>query len=171
MATYLVGDAAAPVGSGPRVICHCVNDVGHWGAGFVLSLSAKWPHVERAYRSWAHNKWTPGLLPLEEPPNLDDGRSFALGSVQLVEAEAQLWVANIVGQHRTVRMGEIYPIRYEALERGFQTVAAFCLKRGATAHMPRIGAGLARGSWRRIVKIIDQVLVNQGISATVYDLV
>lgn len=170
MPLYLVGDATEPQGTGPKVLCHCVNDAGGWGAGFVRCLS-KWPRVERAYRNWFRTKWSPRELPLSLDVDIGDSTTFALGGVQFVQVEADLWVANIVGQHRTVRSGEPTPIRYEALETGFEAVRAFCQKHQATSCMPRIGAGLAQGSWSRIASIIDHTLVGHGISATVYDLV
>jgi hypothetical protein len=170
MPAYLVGNATEPQGASTKVLCHCVNDAGGFGAGFVLSLR-KWPSVEQAYRSWFRHKWSPLELPLSLDPDLDHTSSFALGAVQFVQVEDDLWVANIVGQHRTIRSGESTPIRYEALETGFGVVRAFCQKRQATAHMPRLGAGLARGSWSRIASIIDHTLVDHGIAATVYDLV
>jgi hypothetical protein len=42
---YLVGDATAPFIKGPKIIAHVCNDVGKWGLGFVMSVSAKWPDV------------------------------------------------------------------------------------------------------------------------------
>jgi hypothetical protein len=170
MPVYLVGDATKPRGDGTKVLCHCVNDAGGWGAGFVLCLK-KWPHVEKAYRSWSRSKWSPLEIPLYTPSDIDVSSAFALGSVQFVQVEDALWVANIVGQHRTIRLGEATPVRYEALEQGFERVHAFCQKHQAAAHMPRIGAGLARGSWPRIAAVIDRALVARGIAATVYDLV
>lgn len=165
---YVLGDATYPEGTAPRVLCHCVNDVGMWGSGFVLALK-KWPRLEKAYRHWARGGVTEAEHPLFGAPE-GPQVPFALGQVQFVEVVPDLWVANIVGQHRIIQLGEAVPVRYEALETGFGVVAAFCQKHGASAHMPRLGAGLARGSWPRIEGIIDRSLVARGISATVYDL-
>src|SRR5262245_22379163 len=44
------GDATAPRVDGPKIIAHVCNDVGGWGAGFVLAVSRRWPEPERAYR-------------------------------------------------------------------------------------------------------------------------
>ncbi|MCT2277673.1 hypothetical protein M3G91_08560 [Micromonospora chalcea] len=40
---------------------------------------------------------------------------------------------------------------------------------GASVHMPRIGCGLAGGSWQRIEPLIRQALSDRGIPVTVYD--
>lgn len=170
MPIYLTGDATNPREPGTKLICHCVNDVGSWGKGFVRCLR-KWPWVEQAYRNWAALKWSPREVPRTPAPDSDEGIAFALGAVQFVQVRRDLWVANIVGQHRTTQHGELVPIRYEALERGFVAVRAFCERHQASVHMPRMGAGLAKGAWPQIAEIIDRALVERAISATVYDLV
>jgi O-acetyl-ADP-ribose deacetylase (regulator of RNase III) len=153
---YVVGDATRPQGAGAKVIVHCVNDIGVWGAGFVLAIDRRWAIVADRYRSWHR-------APQPDAP-------FHLGAVQFVEVEPQLWVANLVGQHRTIREGELIPIRYEALTLGFQTVATFCRGRQASVHAPRLGAGLARGSWSKIAKLLERELVDREIPVTVYDI-
>jgi hypothetical protein len=95
---------------------------------------------------------------------------FELGQALFVKAEEGIWVSNIVGQHRTIAVGEKTPVRYEALSNGLWRTGSFCQDIGATAHMPRIGAGLARGDWNRIEKLILEALVHRGIGVTVYDL-
>lgn len=158
---YQVGDATRPSEDGPKVIVHCVNDIGKWGSGFVLALDKRWPYAGVKYRLWHR-------APIE---TLDeDTPPFRLGAVQFVEVEPSLWVANLVGQHRTIREGERIPVRYEALATGFRTVADFCLQRQASVHAPRLGAGLARGSWPRIADLLETEIVARGVPVSVYDL-
>ena len=52
---YVDGDATQPQGPGLKYIIHCCNDVGAWGAGFVLAISKRWPGPEKAYREWAES--------------------------------------------------------------------------------------------------------------------
>jgi O-acetyl-ADP-ribose deacetylase (regulator of RNase III) len=157
MINYVVGDATKPIGPGPKVIVHCVNDIGAWGSGFVLALDKRWPLAGQQYRKWFQSKV-----------------NFALGEVQFVHVEQDLWVANLVGQHRTIRQ-EPVPVRYEALRAGFKTVASFCEGRNysvdASVHAPRLGAGLARGHWPTIETLIEKEIAAVGISVTIYDLV
>lgn len=154
---YVKGDATQPQGAGPKVIVHCVNDIGKWGSGFVLAIDRRWPQVAPRYRQWSRSQSA------GDPP-------FHLGAVQFVELESALWVANLVGQHRTIRDGEKVPIRYEALSMGFRTVAVFCQNHQATVHAPRLGSGLARGSWPKIATLIETEIVDRGIPVTIYDL-
>lgn len=35
----IYGNAAQPLGGGPRIIAHVVNDIGVWGAGFTSGRS------------------------------------------------------------------------------------------------------------------------------------
>jgi O-acetyl-ADP-ribose deacetylase (regulator of RNase III) len=153
--SYTVGDATQPQGSGPRIIVHVCNDVGGWGRGFVLALSRRWPAAEHRYRAWHRG---------------EDSIPFALGQVQFVEVEPQLWVANLIGQHDIRAHRGVPPVRYEAIHEGLQRIAAFAQTQRATVHMPRIGAGLAGGRWEELEPIIRETLAAQGITVTVYDL-
>jgi O-acetyl-ADP-ribose deacetylase (regulator of RNase III) len=153
--TYVVGDATAPRGGGPRIIAHVCNDVGGWGAGFVLALSRRGPEPEAAYRAWYRDR---------------ERNDFGLGAVQLVPVHENLWVANMVGQHGIHRSGGRPPVRYEALEEALGRLADHALRLGASVHMPRIGAGLAGGDWSRIEPLLVKQLGERGVDVTVYDL-
>jgi O-acetyl-ADP-ribose deacetylase (regulator of RNase III) len=153
--TYVTGDATNPQGTGGRIIVHVCNDIGAWGKGFVLALSRRWPEPERRFRAWHRG---------------EDAMPFALGQVQFVEVDAQLWVANLIGQRDIRSRSGVPPVRYEAIREGLGRVAVFAKEKGATVHMPRIGAGLAGGKWEEISSIIEDVLDAKGIAVTVYDL-
>lgn len=152
--TYLTGDATVPQANGVCIIAHVCNDIGAWGAGFVLAISKRWREPERAFRAWHR-----------ERANND----FALGAVQFVGVNAELWVANMVGQ-RDIRHGaEGPPIRYEAVAACLGKVAVKAAELGASVHMPRIGCGLAGGTWDRIEPLILAELTGQGVPVHVYD--
>lgn len=153
--TYLTGDATRPQGPGPKIIVHVCNDIGGWGRGFVLALTARWPAPEASYREWHKGRASNG---------------FALGAVQLVEVEQELWVANLVGQRDVRSSGGVPPVRYDAIREGVVKVAEHALAKGATVHMPRIGCGLAGGRWEAVEAILVETLSNQGVAVTVYDL-
>jgi len=148
--TYLSGDATAPAGDGPRVIVHICNDVGAWGAGFVLAISKRWPEPERQYRSWSKRG------------------DFGLGQVQFVTVAPDLWIANLVGQ-TGIGFQHGAPIRYDAVRMGLGKVADFVLGCRGSVHMPRIGCGLAGGKWAVIEKIVSETLCARDIAVTVYD--
>lgn len=168
--SYVSGDATRPKVPGTKVICHCCNDIGGWGSGFVVAVSHRWPAPEGAYRTWHRNGKTHARHPLGAAPT-GDSVPFALGKVQFVQVEPDLWVANIIGQHKTISSGERRPVRYEALEQGLEAVREFCDSNEASVHMPRMGAGLAGGSWDIIEPIIKRTLVRKGVDVTVYDYV
>jgi O-acetyl-ADP-ribose deacetylase (regulator of RNase III) len=153
--TYVVGDATKPAGDGPKVIVHVCNDIGGWGAGFVLAISRRWRAPEESYRRW-HKEG--GDVP------------FELGQVQFIEVEPSLWVANLIGQHGVGKSTAGPPIRYDSVRTGLRRVAEFCKAKAATAHMPRIGCGLAGGRWEEMEPIIVEALVDSGIETTVFDL-
>lgn len=150
---YIWGDATEPQGEGNIIIPHICNDIGVWGAGFVLALSKRWKGPERVYR---------------ENHNAD---RLLLGSVQFVQVEETIWVANMIAQRdvKSYRRGSGPPIRYDALKDALSVVADKARSLNASVHMPRIGAGLAGGDWQRIELIIEQTLIDEGIDVTVYN--
>ena len=154
MIHYLKADATVPQAEGNIVIAHICNDIGAWGKGFVLALSKRWKYPEKQYKQW-----------------YKEGENFALGEVQFVSVEEKIWVANLIGQHNIYRdeNGDP-PIRYEAVKRGLQIIADFAYEINAKVQMPRVGCGLAGGSWDRIEKLIRQTLLRKNIEVFVCDL-
>lgn len=148
------GDATGPQAAGPKIIGHICNDLGGWSKGFVLAISRRWPEPEREYRAWHRDRAR---------------NDFALGAVQLVQVRRDTWVANMIGQHgmRTGSKGP--PIRYKAVEQCLRTLSDHAERLNASVHMPRIGCGLAGGSWTRIEPLITHTLGARDIPTTIYD--
>lgn len=149
---YLTGDATAPATPGPKIIVHVCNDIGGWGRGFVLALSKKWPEPEQAYRAWHKT-----------------GENFTLGQSRFVDVTHDIAVANMIGQQGVRATKDGPPIRYDALRECLEQVADEAKRRGASVHMPRIGCGLAGGSWDEVGAIVEETLAARGIAVTVYD--
>lgn len=148
MIRYLIGDATAPVGDGPKIIAHICNDVGAWGAGFVLALSRRWSAPEAGYRNMLHRP---------------------LGRLQFVPVTNSIVVANMIAQSGLDVIHCQPPIRYDALDTCLRKVGDEAHRLDASVHMPRIGCGLAGGRWDEIEPIIQRTL--QGVDVFVYDLV
>ena len=150
---YLKGDATNPTNEGNKIIVHVCNDIGGWGKGFVMAISKRWKQPEQQYREWFKTKV-----------------DFNLGQVQFVQVEEQLWVANILGQHKINKDDNGNPpIRYEAILLGLEKVGQFAIDKKATVHMPRIGCGLAGGTWDKIEPLVKSSLTTKNIQVTVYD--
>ena len=146
--TYLTGDATSPIGEGQKIICHICNDIGAWGAGFVLAISKKWKEPEAMYRTLMHPR--------------------TLGNVQMVRVTENITVANMIAQ-RDIKHDSTgrAPIRYNAVRAALIIVNECALMNNSTLHMPRIGCGLAGGSWDEIELIINDVVT---VDVYVYDL-
>ncbi len=147
------GDATSPQAKGPKLIAHLCNDLGGWGKGFVLAVSRRWPEPERDYRRWHRERAT---------------NDFGLGALRVVQVRPDVWVANMIGQHGIRRGSAGPPIRYDAVERCLATLAEEALRLRASVHMPRIGCGLAGGTWERIGPLVEE-LSARDIPVTVYD--
>lgn len=151
---YKKGDATAPIGDENKIIIHICNDIGGWGKGFVLALSKRWKKTESAYRDWFSKRGT---------------NDFELGAIQLVQVEEDLFVINMIGQHKIKASNNVKPIRYDAVLSCLEKVKDEALKLDASVHMPRIGCGLAGGKWEKIEPIINQTLIANNIATYVYD--
>lgn len=152
--TYLKGDATSPGTGGQRIICHICNDVGGWGKGFVLALTRRWPEPEAQYRAWS---------------KLGESAGFRLGAIQLVRVEPTLSVANMIAQRGIRPSDGVPPIRYDALRLCLVELAREAVAIDASVHMPRIGCGLAGGSWPEVELLIEATLSAAGVSVHVYD--
>lgn len=150
---YVVGDATAPQGEGGKIIVHVCNNIGAWGAGFVMALSAKWPEPEESFRWWASH----GVA-----------ADYFLGHTQYVKVEDDIWVANMVAQNGVRASYNPHPLDYDALEVCLMNVGDAARYEPASVHMPRIGCGLAGGSWDKVSALIDRTMSD--IDVTVYDL-
>lgn len=161
MIRYVTGDATRPVGAGMKIIAHVCNDAGGWGAGFVLAISRRWGEPRRAYREWMASEY-PGRL----------------HETQFVRVEEDVVVANMIAQRGFGGFGSFVneiggtinpPLEYDALETCLEMVATGARAPGVSIHMPRIGCGLAGGTWDRVESIIARVC--KGVDVTVYDLI
>jgi len=148
---YVKGDATRPQGNGNKIICHICNDIGAWGAGFVLALSKRWTYPEQFYRA---------------------RQTYPLGHVDILTVDQDsegnvLYVANMIAQHgvRSNEQGNP-PIRYAALAEALSKLNDRAVVIGASLHMPRIGCGLAGGQWSAVEAILKEVVT---VDVTVYD--
>ena len=155
MIKYINGDATKPIGDGIKIIAHVCNDIGAWGAGFVLAISAKWNTPEDSYRR----------IP---------AKKRKLGYVQHVPVGDGIYVANMIAQNN-IRPNEfgVPPVRYEAIEVCLKKVVQFArtLDNGetkASIHIPLIGCGLAGGKWSIMEKVIEEA-IPEDITLVVYD--
>ena len=147
MIKYVKGDVLG-VTERPAVIMHVCNDIGAWGRGFVKSVSAKWDLPEKRYRAMNYH---------------------VLGSVDFVQVEEGLWVANMIAQSGIRSKVNPHPLKYASLALCTRKVAIFANENNATVHAPKLGAGLAGGSWDVIKVILEQGIATE-CDVTIYEL-
>ena len=152
---YLKGDATAPKTQGKKIIVHVCNDIGKWGKGFVLAISKRWKEPEQVYKH-----------------SFSDVPKPVLGNVQFIRLSDSIIIANIIGQHGICsprNKTALAPIRYDAVFDGLHQVMDCAIKFDASVHMPRIGCGLAGGTWENIEPLINASLIEKGVDVFVYD--
>ena len=151
----ITGNAVQPIKT-PAIIAHVCNDAGKWGAGFTGAINRRWKAPEAMYRAWHRER---------------RGERLILGELQIVQVNSSLWVANMVAQYGIRRSpGGTPPIRYNALQTALERVGSVAIMAEASVHMPRIGCGLAGGTWDRVEPLIREALVAEGVDVWVYDL-
>ncbi len=141
-----------------RIVAHVVNDVGGWGSGFTRSVSRFSPLPAERYRSWARG----------------ERGEFTLGMVQVVNThEPHFAIINMLCQHGYSRRLEA-AIRYDSLNQCLEKLGriAHYLSSGIPSRVeiliPRIGCGLAGGTWSRVEPLIAEHLFAYDVY--VYDL-
>ena len=151
---YIEGSVLEPVGDGHKIIAHVANNSGGWGRGFVLELSKKWPDPEALFR-------------LNWRTNLD----MSLGCCQFITVEDDIQVCNMVAQDGYYdRLKNPVPLNYLALETCLTELYEWAQEQGDSIHMPKIGAGLARGDWSKIAEIINAHCEQYKVPTYVYEL-
>ncbi len=157
---YITGDATDPikVKNTRRVIVHCCNAYGGWGAGIVLAISKKWSEPESSYRRW-HQYGT------------IEGIPFQQGQVHVVPtSDPTIAVANLIGQSYCGILDDFPPVRYGAIEEGLIRLKQRMGTSSWSLHAPRFGCGLAGGDWLRIEEILMRVFEHADLTITIYDL-
>lgn len=126
----------------PCCIVHCCNDIGAWGAGFVMSISRVNRNAELQYRKWFENG----------NPKLGD-----IQLCELVPDKPSKMIVNLIGQTGVGTKFGI-PVRYWAISQGLQTVKN-CLKGSFVKDVvsPLIGCGLAGGSLEEIFGLVYNI--------------
>lgn len=135
MVIHHIGSAIEPVGEDKFIIAHVTNNLGAWGAGFVVPLGRAWPEARAAYMK----DYSEGVLEYGH-----------VSFVQITDLDRQGWIANMTAQ----TLGVENPLNMEALKECVGKVIAFAKEKGASIHSPRFGAGLAGGNWKDIEALI-----------------
>lgn len=120
--------------SDEKYIMHGCNNQGLMESGIAAAIAKKWPVVFQEYR----NHYERDGLPL--------------GSFHIVRGEGDRpYVINAITQ----RQGGI-PLSYDALVKIFTDLNTVNLGKDRVLAIPKIGAGVAGGSW----EIVEQIILN-----------
>jgi len=150
---YINGDVLSPRGAGEKILCMLVNDSARrWGGGIARNAAQKFPTAEKSYSDWLTG------LP----------KRNRLGSVHVSEVGAGLFVASLIGQEG-YGPSDHPRIKYSALSKCLDNIVGLAKQKGASLHMPKLGAGAAGGDWRVVEQILMECLTKYNICATVYE--
>lgn len=154
---YTEGDVLDVLYGKGRVqgLVHVVNDAGRWGAGFTAALDRWEPQLREDY--------------LREPMRLGEVRA---AHVEHYRHSCKTTVFHVCAMNGVRRAGVPRPLSYAALARGLRSVgkAWSLIHPEANIYMPRIGCGLAGGTWDQVEPLIVKALCARDIQVVVCDL-
>lgn len=156
----VVGDATDPNQPANEniIIPHVCNDIGAWGAGFVLALSRKWDEPERDYLNYCKTH-----------------KSNILGETIFTNVGNDIWVANMIAQRGVDGFETTRPLRYASLVTCMQSVTEYgwhiasIVGGPVSIHCPKFGSALAGGNWEFITALIQDLWLDCGFDVTVYE--
>jgi hypothetical protein len=123
------------------ILCHQVNCRGKMGSGIAAQIRDKWPQVYEAFLQDYQDfgRWTTS--------------DMLLGTVQVVQVDSSLHVANIYGQINYGYDGARYT-NYGGVASAFSRLLH--QTQGLPVYVPhRMGCGLAGGDWEVYSEIIE----------------
>ena len=134
------------------IIPHICNDVGKWGAGFVVPLGKYFPESKSGYFDL-----------LDE--YVQDNR---LGKTREVypdnhDCDNRIIVCNMIAQHGIISKSNPRPIKYHALSQCLLVVRRACSYHNHAGedveiHTCAFGSGLAGGNWTFISALINEII-------------
>ena len=161
MIAYHAGDVTRPDLDGRVAIAHVLSDVGAYEAGVAAAIAQRHPRARTNYKAWRSQQQ--GAMQ----------RPFKLGAIQWVGVGRDLggawsdrWVVNMIAQRGLRSATNPIPLDLDALRTCLAVLAAE--HRDMVIAMPRIGCGLAGGSWDQVEPIVDATLTE--VDVHVYDL-
>jgi O-acetyl-ADP-ribose deacetylase (regulator of RNase III) len=163
MISYHVGDVTLTDLPDPVVIAHIVNDAGRFGAGVSGAIAKRYPTARRGYLTW-HADMNPMI---SRPCQLGENLWVPVGR-DIGREAGDRWVVHMVAQRGTRTKAKPKPLDLDALDRCLHQLAGASFVVDTPIAMPRIGCGLAGGTWEEVEPLIKSHLGD--LDVHVYDL-
>jgi O-acetyl-ADP-ribose deacetylase (regulator of RNase III) len=147
MVTFHDGDLLK---TGCNVICHQVNLQGVMGGGLAYQIAKKYPECANWYKTFLDNF----------------GTVAAKSTVCMYQIESRKHIANCFTQD------ENFNTNYEWLRKALNTVKEFASERKYTVGLPfNYGCGIAKGDWKTVLSIIQEVFGQSQVECQIWRLV
>ena len=155
------------------VIPHVCNDIGVWGAGFVIPLGENYPVAKSAYLLWSQGVITkPELVSYYSKYQKFD---VSIGTTQIVDLSyleqhnSKTIICNMIAQEG---VGAPRAVRYNYLAECMNWVAIYAriMCKKPQIHAPMFGSGLGGGNWNFIEELIKDAWLRKDIPVTIYSL-
>ena len=130
--------------------CNCFNTM---GAGVAKAIRKKFP---LAYKT--------DCLTIKG----DKSKLGTISYCRLNENNKELIIVNAYTQYHYWSKNNDILLDYNALRNAFKLIKKEFGLQNKKIAFPKIGAGLARGNWEKIEKIIKEELINENITLIIY---
>jgi O-acetyl-ADP-ribose deacetylase (regulator of RNase III) len=161
----IIGDVTCPViHSDHCYILQIVNDENRQSAGVAKAIYKKWPQVKTEYHEWFYRygerlyRRSKSFLPAK------------LGRNQYIEVEENLTVVNMIAQSDCGGYQGYPPIRYQSLCECLIRFADHLnhqRQRSFEIAAPLFGTGLAGGTIKNVITVVNKAIYNRDIFADV----
>ena len=151
MIKYIEGDLFPDLDKVNELVLlpHICNNVGGFGAGFVVPLSKHYPKAKSVYKA---------------------AETRELGTNQYVEVY-NIIIVNMIAQEGIGFKNGMPPIRYEALKSCMEDVARLVSSKenkNISIVAPMFGSSLAGGDWGVIEKMINEIWISKGFDVRIH---
>jgi hypothetical protein len=146
--TYINKVLSAPVACERTISLNLCNDVGIAGLSYSF---VNWSRVKKYYSQWFNSQ-----------------ANFELGAIQLISIERNVYVCNLIAQHDIRVLDGFAPIRYEAIDIGFDRLSVEANKLKASVHLSKSEVLHAGGKWENVATIISETLLRARVPTYVY---
>lgn len=179
MITYIKGDASRPYelfpGHPVYVIAHVTNTLPIYGAGFAKAIRELYPIAAETHLKSSRNRRLGFNVECEcllHYNLFEDYEDRTIMYPKIGTGTAYVHVVNMTAQQGTRSKNNPIPLQYNALEKCLYELKDYMddnFGEKIPVHMPKIGSGLAGGSWPLIETMINAVLPNNNIYVYEYN--
>lgn len=130
-----------------NIICHQVNEDGYMGGGLALQVATQYPKVEKEYKTYC-----------------DLYKEDLYGTYLVCKIDDKKYIANCFTQRNFVT-------NLKDIEQVFRGLLESCKLNKFTIAIPfKYGCGIAKGNWKEVSELFENLSNEYGVDISIYKL-